>query len=166
MSALEQAEEHARPQVERIATPQPGITLGDTILKWYEISRDDAPVPLVIRALARRCLRDGYKAGTLEVDDSGLGFVVLHRCDDDFYVLLVSTWQNENELLETVWAKRGEADALFRPWARDDTRVPTFCVRELGAVAHERLAWATYLRSARDQSALREYLRDCYAGVV
>ena len=38
-----------------------------------------------------------------------LGFVILHRCGEDFYFLLISTWRNENELWETVWAKAGEA---------------------------------------------------------
>ena len=78
--------------------------LGDALLKWYDIAPHETPVPLAIRALARRCLRDATKAGTLGVED-GLGFVILHRCGGDFYFLLVSTWRNENELWESVWAK-------------------------------------------------------------
>ena len=78
--------------------------------------RTTTPVPLAIRALARRCLRDARKAGTLGVED-GLGFVILHRCGDDFYFLLVSTWRNENELWETVWAKCGDGRRLLPPVA-------------------------------------------------
>ena len=62
--------------------------LGDALLKWYDIAPQETPVPLAIRALARRCLRDASKAGTLGVED-GLGFVILHRCGADFYFLLV-----------------------------------------------------------------------------
>ena len=76
-----------------------------------------------------------------------LGFVVLHRCGEDFYFLLVCTWRNENELWETVWAKNGDADVFFRPWPADGAHRPTFCVWELGAVCHERDAWTSYLRS-------------------
>jgi hypothetical protein len=166
MSALEQHDvTHDYRHRSKVATPQPSIMLGDAILKWYDIAPPEAPVPIAIRALARRCLRDGTKCGTLDVD-SGLGFVILHRCGDDFYFLLVSTWQNENELWESVWAKSGEADVFFQPWRSDGTHRPTFCVWELGAVGHEREAWTRLLDSTRDEAAKRAYLRDCYSGAV
>jgi hypothetical protein len=166
VSALEQdVVEHGYEHVAKIAAPQPSIMLGAAVLKWYDISALDEPVPLAIRALARRCLRDATKAGTLDVQDE-LGFVILHRCGDDFYFLLVSTWRNENELWETIWAKSGEAEVFFHPWPADGTHRPTFCVWELGAIAHERIAWTTYLHSARDDAARRAYLRDCYDGLV
>ena len=165
MSALEQhVVEPAYRHDEKLAASQPSIMLGDAILKWYDIGPIDEPVPLAIRALARRCLRDATKSGVLEVED-GLGFVILHRCGDDFYFLLVSTWRNENELWETVWAKRGD-EVLFQPWPTEGTHRPTFCVWELGAVSHEREAWTRFLRSARDEGAKRAYLRDCYSGLV
>jgi hypothetical protein len=151
--------------VAKVARSEPGLTLGETTLKWYDIAPDDASVPLVIRALARRNLRDGAKAGTIG-DLGELGFVVLHRCGEDFYFLLVSTWRNDNELWETVWAKTGEEDASFHPWPADTEHRPTYCVWELGAVAHERLAWTRYLDSARDAAAQRTYLCDVYAGIV
>ena len=166
MSALEQdAPTRGYRHRQKVATPQPSIMLGDAILKWYDMAPAEAPVPIALRALARRCLRDAAKAGTLGVDD-GLGFVILHRCEDDFYFLLVSSWRNDNELWETVWAKCGDADVLFHPWPSGGTHRPTFCVWELGAVGHERDAWSEYLCSARDESARRTYLRSCYAGVV
>ena len=166
MSALEQdAPTRDYRHRQKVATPQPSIMLGDAILKWYDMAPAEAPVPIALRALARRCLRDAAKTGTLGVDD-GLGFVILHRCEDDFYFLLVSSWRNDNELWETVWAKCGDADVLFHPWPSGGTHRPTFCVWELGAVGHERDAWSEYLCSARDESARRTYLRSCYAGFV
>jgi hypothetical protein len=165
VSALEQVVDPAYHHAPKVATPQPSIMLGDAILKWYDIAPPETPVPIAIRALARRCLRDGIKTGALGVKD-GLGFVILHRCGESFYFLLVSTWRNENELWETVWAKRDESDVFFKPWPMDGTHRPTFCVWELGAVAHERIAWSGYLRSERDEISRRAYLQACYAGEV
>src|SRR4026207_2294659 len=99
----------------KVARPQASLTLRSTVLKWYEIAPEDAPVPLVIRALARRSLRDASKRGDLPLGGD-LGVVILHRRGEDFYFLLVSTWQNENELWETVWAKDGTESFVFRPW--------------------------------------------------
>lgn len=165
MSALEQ---DSAPTIyahaEKFAKPEPSLALGDSVLKWYDLAPDEACVPLAIRAVARRCLRDASKDGTLgELGE--LGFVILHRCGEDFYFLLVSTWRNENELWETVWAKNG-GDALFRPWPIEGAHRPTYCVWELGVVAHEREAWTRYLVSTRGDDARHAYLRDCLAGVV
>ena len=102
--------------VTKVVRPQASLTLRSTVLKWYEIAPADAPVPLVVRALARRNLRDASKDGSLRISGD-FGFVILHRCGEDFYFLLVSTWQNENELWETVWAKDGERMFCFKPWS-------------------------------------------------
>jgi len=165
MSALEHTAAMAYVHVEKVVRPEPSLMLGATLLKWYDIAPDDEPVPLAVRALARRCLRDANKAGTLDLGDA-LGFVILHRCAGEFYFLLVSTWRNENELWETVWAKSGENDVLFRPWPDEGTHRPTFCVWELAAVGHERQAWSDYLVSARDEAAKRRYLASCYDGIA
>jgi hypothetical protein len=151
--------------IEKIITPAPTITLDGAILKWYDIAPADAPVPLAVRALARRNLRDASKSGELGISGD-LGFVILHRCGESFYFLLVSTWRNENELWETVWAKAGDLDASFNAWPTEGTHRPTFCVWELGAVCHEQQAWSRYLRSARDDAVRREYVRDSYEGPV
>jgi hypothetical protein len=165
MSALEDTTAAPYVHVEKLVQPEPSLMLGGTALKWYDIARDDEPVPLAVRALARRCLRDANKAGTLGIEDA-LGFAILHRCDEDFYFLLVSTWRNENELWETVWAKCGEADVFFHPWPSGGTHRPTFCVWELAAVCHERRAWSEYLLSSRDDEAKRRYLASSYQGVA
>jgi hypothetical protein len=151
--------------VEKLITPEPTITLDGTVLKWYDIAPAEAPVALSVRALARRNLRDAVKAGELDVTGD-LGFVILHRCGASFYFLLVSTWTNENELWETVWAKNGDEDVSFNPWPAEGAHRPTFCVWELGAVWYEQQAWSRYLRSGRDDAARRVYIRDSYDGVV
>ena len=165
MSAVAPVDAAGYEHVAKLATPQSSLTVRGTVLKWYDIAPADAPVPLAIRALARWGLRDGSKTGALTIDGN-LGFVILHRCGESFYFLLVSTWRNDNELWETVWAKDGEDAVLFRQWPIDSSHRPTFCVWELGAVDHERQAWSRYLRSARDDAARRAYLGDAYAGEV
>ena len=146
---------------------RPGATvaLGDAVLKWYDIAPPDEPVEDGTRALARQGLADAVRFGELRLGET-LGFVILHRCGNGFHFLLVSTWQNDNELWETVWAKDGDEDPEFHPWPLEGAHRPTFCVWELGAVAHERLAWSEYLLSARDGEARRGYLRDTFEGLV
>jgi hypothetical protein len=150
---------------EKIVRSEPSFALEGATLKWYDIAPENAPVPLALQALARRNLRDAARERTLgELGE--LGFVILHRCGESFYFLLVSTWRNENELWETVWAKEGDGDVFFRPWPTDGAHRPTFCVWELAAVDHERQAWTRFLRSPRDEEAKRAYLRSAYDGVA
>ena len=144
-----------------IAAP---IELGGSVLKWYDIAPADEPVPGPIRALARGSLRGAVDSGPIVLDDD-LGFVILHRCGADFYFLLVSTWRNDNELWETVWAKDGDASG-FHPWPLEGTHRPTFCVWELGAVCHEQQAWSRFLRSERGPQDREAYLQDLFAGEV
>ncbi len=168
MTLLEREGIGVRPEYRheaKVARTGQSVGLGDTLLKWYEIAPADAPVPPELSDLARLGLADAARLGELRLGDT-LGFVILHRCDDGFYFLLLCTWQNENELWETVWAKDGDGDRDFHPWPLDGSHRPTFCVWELGAVAHERDAWARFLRSSRDRDARLDYLRDTYEGAV
>jgi len=142
----------------------PGIELGGSSFKWYDIAPPDEPVPGPIRALARGSLRGAVDSGAIALDDD-LGFVILHRCGESFYFLLVSTWRNDNELWETVWAKDG-ADAEFGPWPLPEAHHPTFCVWELGAVWHEQQAWSRFLRSGRGAEDVYAYLADSHSGPV
>jgi hypothetical protein len=139
------------------------LVLDDTVLKWYEIAPAEAPIPLRVRDLAYEALCRASRSGELDLSGE-LGFVILHRCGDSFYFLLVSTWRNDNELWETVWAKEGPGVETFEPWPLDETHHPTFCVWELAAVCHEQRAWSRYLRSPRDARARQTYLLDSYAG--
>jgi hypothetical protein len=153
--------EHATKLVE----PGPSIAVGGGVLKWYDIAPPDEPVPDDMRALAEVALREGARAGELSFAGE-LGFAILHRCGESFYFLLLSTWRNENELWETVWAKDGDRDPAFRPWPAEGSHRPTFCVWELAAVCHERVAWSEYLRSPRDEAAKQAYLGSSYEGVA
>jgi hypothetical protein len=145
--------------------PAHTISAGDAVLKWYDIALADEPVPPEIQVLARGTTLAAVDGEALDLGDDDLGFVILHRCGASFYFLLVSTWRNENELWQSVWAK-SEDDVTFRPWLLTGTHRPTFCVWELGAVWHEQQAWSRYLRSDRDDDARVAYLRDTYAGDV
>jgi hypothetical protein len=149
----------------KLARPGTSLALGDAILKWYDVAPAELPVPYGIRELAYKALCHASRTGELELSDE-LGFVVLHRCGREFYFLLVSTWRNDNELWETVWAKNGHSHATFEPWLVEGSHRPTFCVWELGVVCHERLAWGRYLASCRDAEATSAYLLDTFAGAV
>ena len=149
----------------KVAAVGPSLALGDTLLKWYEIAPEGERVPPPVSDLARLGLADAARLGELRLGGE-LGFVVLHRCGEGFHFLLVATWHNANELWETVWAKDGDDDPEFHPWPLHGTHRPTFCVWELGVVAHERLAWTRFLRSGRDGEARLAYLRDAYEGQV
>ena len=128
-------------------------------------ARRTSPIQPAIADLARLGLVDAARLGELRLGGS-LGFVILHRCGEGFYFLLVCTWQNENELWETVWAKDGDDDPEFHPWPLEGSHRPTFCVWELGAVAHEREAWSRFLRSPRDRDARLDYLPGRARGAV
>ncbi len=144
--------------------PAPSITLGDSVLKWYDLAPADEPVPPWLQVLARGSLHAAGEA-RLGLEDE-LGFVILHRCGESFYFLIVSTWRNDNEVWQTVWAKNGDDDVTFRPWPREGTHIPTFCVWELGVVWHEQQAWSDFLRSPRGPAARKTYLHDTYDGKV
>jgi hypothetical protein len=151
--------------ISKLVRPAPPITLDDAVLKWYDIAPADEPVPCDLQVLARGNLRAAAESGSLDFGDD-LGFVILHRCGESFYFLIVATWRNDNEVWETVWAKNGESEVSFRPWTLEGTHRPTFCVWELGAVWHEQQAWSRFLRSTRGAAAREAYLRDTFEGQV
>lgn len=128
------------------------------VLKWYEVHPLERPVPVGISQLARSYLTKN------DLEARGLGFVILHRCGEDFYFLIVSSWRNNNELWETVFYKNGEAMSDFAPFARDAVHKPTFCVWELVPLWHEKQVWERFLKSPRDAAAAQSWLRDCYSG--
>jgi hypothetical protein len=151
--------------IPKVARPRSMLVLDEGVLKWYDIAPAAAAVPVGVRELAYEAVCRASRSGELELAGD-LGFVILHRCGPSFYFLLVSTWRNDNELWETLWAKDGAESLSFEPWPTDGPHHPTFCVWELGAVCHERQAWSRYLRSRRDPSARREYLLDTFNGEV
>ena len=92
--------------------------------------------------------------------------MILHRCGAEFYFLLVSTWRNENELWESVYAKDGPQQSTFQPFSFHGLRRGTFCVWELGPVWHERQAWTRFILSKRDDEAKLSYLNDRFSGLI
>lgn len=150
---------------DKFVEPGDSVTLASSTLKWYDIAVKDAPVPIEIRDTAVNFLMAESAAGKL--DPLGdLGFVILHRCGREFYFLLVSSWRNENELWETVYAKKSDAETGFSLFPLPGPHRGTFCVWELAAVWHEQQAWRRFLMSERDEKAMRDYIADSYRGIV
>ncbi len=84
--------------------PGAAIETSGAVLKWYALHPEDQPVPGEIDRLARSYLaRTGLEA-------KGLGFVILHRCGNDFYFLIVNTWRGE---------QRSLGDGLLQGWRCD-----------------------------------------------
>jgi hypothetical protein len=138
-------------------TPGEPLEAGSALLKWYELHRDDAPVPIAVTRLARTRLTSGPLAA------NGLGFVILHRCGDSFYFLIVCTWRNSNEVWQTVFYKDASM-AEFALFPREGEHKPTLCVWELVPVWHEQRAWERFLLSPRSEAAARTWLADRFAG--
>jgi hypothetical protein len=147
---------HAPKQV----TPGNPIEPTGSVLKWYAIHSEDRPVPDDITRLAR-----AYLVKT-PLEARGLGFVLLHRCGQDFYFLIVCTWRNNNELWETVFYKDVDAMPNFALSPRDREHKGTSCVWELAPVWHEKQACVRFLNSPRDEAAGRVWLDDRFAGVA
>jgi hypothetical protein len=146
---------------DKFCWPREGAAIGGARLKWYDIAPSETPVPPEIAALARAFLkREDPEPG------GDLGFVILHRCGAAFYVLIVVTWRNENEMWESVYAKRSDDDADFSEFPHPGPHRGTFCVWELGAVVHEKDAFRRYLLTSRDEVAKRAYLADRFEGIV
>ncbi|WP_447931438.1 hypothetical protein [Sphingopyxis fribergensis] len=143
------------------------VETGGATMKLYHLTAPDAPVPGDVASLCAEWF-DQQAGTTLASGDCG--FVILHRCGADFYFLLVSMWRGSNELWEAVWYRHGDMPA-FAPFDSaypPDSGVarPTFCVWELGIVAHESAAWGRYLASPRDDAARRCWVEDVFGGAV
>ena len=94
-------------------TPGEMLETSGAVLKWYAVHPEDRPVPDEITQLAR-----SYLLKT-PLEARGLGFVVLHRCGNDFYFLIVCTWRGSNEVWETVFYKDGDAMIDFALFPRE-----------------------------------------------
>lgn len=149
--------------IDKYVEPEDFLKLSDSSLKWYNIAPADRPVPREIYDLALGFLKRESNAGNF--DQLGeFGFVILHRCGDDFYFLLVNSWRNANEVWESVFAKRKGAEHDFSSFDFDGAHRGTFCVWELAAVWHEAMAWKRFLRTSRDAESKNIYLQDAYRG--
>lgn len=150
------------------AVPQAPLDLGGGALKFYHVEKPGEPVPGAVAVSARALL--ARAAGETLGLDGDQGFVILHRCGADFHFLLVTLWRGNNEAWEAVWYHHGEmADfAPFDPAYPPAGGVPrpTFCVWELGVVAHEAAAWSRFLASPRAGNDLARWRADRFAGTV
>lgn len=146
----------------KIATPDGDLVLGDAQVKFYRLAPADKPVPQDIADDAR-----AFLPSALELGDER-GFVILHRCGESFYFLLVSVWRGSNELWEAVYYRdEGMSGfATFDPAYPSGGPRPTFCVWELGIVAAESAAWARFLGSPRGAADDRAWLAECFSGSV
>ncbi len=142
------------------ATPGEPIETNGAFLKWYALHLKEEPVPSEIEDLARSHL----SKTTLEA--KGLGWVILHRCGNDFYFLIVSTWRGNNEVWETVFYKNGDAMEEFALWPREAMHKPTYCVWELMPVWHEKESWERFLKSPRNLAAAQAWQQDVYSGTA
>lgn len=145
------------------------IDAGDVLLKFYHLEKAGEPVPAELSASASDLLHKQIADGHFEAGDHG--FVILHRCGADFHFLLVSIWRGANECWEAVWYHQGDM-AVFAPFdpayppAEGGPPRPTFCVWELGIVAHEALAWSRLLASERSDDHIASWRNDIFEGEV
>ena len=117
-------------------------------------------MPLAIRALARRCLAtrpSPARSASRRVSDSSSSTAAAPTS--------TSCWCPRGETRTSSGRRCGRspatADVFFHPWPSAGTHRPTFCVWELGAVAHEREAWSATSVGARRRGAPRD-IRDSY----
>jgi len=147
--------EHVGPKYQHIAKearPHAPLEVPGARLKWYDIHQPGREVPPQIQQMARDHVRaEAQKSGL----NGELGFVLLHRCGDQFYFLIVCTWRGNNELWSTVFYKENDAMPGFALFPRDEVHKPAYCVWELGPIVHERRSWISYLTSSRDERADR-----------
>ncbi|WP_106914958.1 PH domain-containing protein [Chryseobacterium aurantiacum] len=141
------------------ASPKGIFTVGETRFKWYDLAKEPTEVSSQDIYHAKVCIENA-RENFQNRDD--LGFVILHRCGDN-YLLLVCTWRNENELWESVYY---DGSGKFEIWDRNKTHLPTYCVWEMGIVYHESQAWKKHLGTARYESHKVEYLNNFLEGEV
>lgn len=141
------------------------LRLSTSDLKWYNIAPKERPVDVSICELAREFVKQEFVAGDLsQLGD--LGFVILHRCEHEFYFLLVCSWKNNNELWESIYAKKNVGEPSFLELTYDTSHRGAFCIWELGVVLHEQKSWSRFLASARAESNKADYLNDLFSGTV
>lgn len=150
---------------DKLVTGGEVVSLRDARLKWYDIARPDAPVERHVKQLAGDFLNAEAMVRDWHLDRE-LGFVMLHLCGTEFYFLIVCTWRGSNELWETVYFKENAATPGFSLFPRERRHKPTYCVWEMGVVAHESAAWKWFLRSPRARADEDAYLGKVFSGLV
>ena len=145
-------------------SPGEVFQIGSSRLKWYDLAKADMPVEEGVRARAHRFFSMAATRPDWSLD-ADIGFVILHRCGDEFYFLVVCTWRGDNELWATVYFKPDASAADFELFPQRAHK-GTFCVWEAGIVAHEMTAWSRFLKSARTTQDMDTYFGDKASGPV
>lgn len=159
---------------QKVAVPLDPVIASGVSLKFYALEKQSESVPAAIAAMARAkliALAADSASGWLDGD---CGFVMIHRCGADFHFLLPSIWRGSNELWEGVLYHHGNMtsferfDPAYPPITPDGIAAirPTFCVWELGIVAHEALIWGQFLSSERGEVDLARWQEDMFSGAV
>ena len=147
---------------QKLVLPGEDISLPRAYLKWYAIRRPDVEI-------ARELVEESRAFVAAEVErlkmQNELGFVLLHDCRPAL-LLMIMTWRNTNEIYESAYAKDMTRAEGYQPITFETSHRATFCVWELGAVWHERQAWARFLSSKRDEAAKLAYINDRFSGLV
>lgn len=147
------------------AVPGPALRICGATLKWYDLDEPAHRITSHTRSLARAALQDF--GATLALDHAG--FVILHQCGPTFAFLLISAWRGDNELWQSVFHidhPRTSFTPFDPAYATPPNLRPTFCVWELGIVAHEAKAWQRYLASNQTAADLTTWQSDCLSDQV
>lgn len=143
----------------KYASPKGIFTVGKTRFKWYNLAADPSVISSQDIINAQTCIEN---AGENFQDKDDPGFVIMHRCGEN-YLLLVCTWRSENELWESVYY---DGSGTFEAWDRNKIHLPTYCVWEMGIVYHESKAWKKFLGTDRAAIYQQQYLDDLFEGEV
>lgn len=145
---------------EKVIHPGEDLRVPGAYLKWYDVRAADEPATPEISEEAREYLRAEAAAGQLEFKQD-LGYAMLHV--DGGYYLVVGLWRKD-ELWTGIFFR--DTDGFKRYPVKPGAFRATQSVVELDATAHERRAWARFLRSPRDEAAKRAYIEDYCTGIV
>jgi hypothetical protein len=139
------------------------LVLPDAFLKGYEISLEGVDLTELSRE-SRGFLESESAADRLQLENQ-LGFLEVHHCTSVAF-LIVCTWNNVNELWQTVFVKDLDAGTAWERVTRESAgHRPNLCVWELAPVWHERQAWVRFLESRRDAAAKLAWVYDRFEGM-
>ena len=149
-----------RPKQARAYT---ALTIGNAHLKWYDLDEPAYPITVETRRAAQ------LACATIPQPDDKAGFAILHRCSADFHFLLTALGRGNNEIWQSVHyidAATPNFSAFPAAYAGLGAPRPTFCVWEMGIVAHESQAWQRFLYSDRGNMVRKIWQSDVFNGDV
>ena len=119
ISSLQKYEQVASDYQHRQKRVKPGEALitPQVYLKWYDIFREESPIPPQFIHEARSFLCSELEAGNLLLKNE-LGFAIHHQCSG-VHILYICTWRNENEVWETIYHKHLSGDEIGRASCRE-----------------------------------------------